>query len=101
MGLIKTQIDGKSAESRFHVLPEVLVEPGLTLCAFEIVTGRKRQIRNHAARALGAPIYGDPHFGTGGDTTAPPSIALHSSKLLIDVSGPARLTGYFVCILLC
>lgn len=83
LGTAKSQIQGKFAATRFHIHREVPVRSGTTLCAFEILSGRKRQIRDHAANILGAPLCGDDRFGA---SDATPSIALHASKLLIDVS---------------
>lgn len=52
--------DGKLAVTRFKVIAR---RGGYSLVEFSLDTGRKNQIRVHAARELGHPIVGDRRYG--------------------------------------
>lgn len=67
---------GKPAVTRYRVLQR---GNGRTLMEFSLDTGRKNQIRVHAAKELGHPIVGDRKYGA---TTSPINrIALHALTL--------------------
>lgn len=53
---------------------------GLTLVEFRPETGRTHQIRVHAASALGAPLLGDPVYGSG---KGAPRTMLHAAGLTV------------------
>lgn len=53
---------GKPAVTHWRKLR---AQGGLTLVEFRPETGRTHQIRVHAAAGLGAPLLGDPVYGTG------------------------------------
>ncbi|VVT48458.1 uncharacterized protein SAPINGB_P001789 [Magnusiomyces paraingens] len=60
-GIIAKYIDGKSAFTRFWIPPQPKTSPSLpySLVLFSPLTGRKHQIRKHAAEVLHTPILGD------------------------------------------
>lgn len=58
-----TDNGGKYAVTHFHVLERGEAH---TLCEFQLETGRKNQIRVHAAD-MGHPVCGDPKYGNGDD----------------------------------
>ncbi|MFM8674933.1 MAG: RluA family pseudouridine synthase [Vulcanococcus sp.] len=62
-GLSPGQGDGLPAHSRFTLLQR---RPESCLVEVAIATGRPHQIRIHAA-CLGAPLLGDPLYGSGGE----------------------------------
>ena len=53
---------------------------GLTLVEFRPETGRTHQIRVHAASGLGAPLLGDPVYGSG---KGAPRTMLHAAGLTV------------------
>lgn len=67
--------DGKLAVTRYKVLRRM---KGRTLVEFELDTGRKNQIRVHAAD-MGHPIVGDVKYG--GHTSSLHRLALHARTL--------------------
>lgn len=79
---------GQAATTRWRRLA---VRDGRTLVEFKPLTGRTHQLRVHAREGLGAPIVGDPIYGTGRGP-----MMLHASRLVvprekkatIDVSAP-------------
>lgn len=68
--------DGKPAVTRYKVLKR---GSGRTLAEFSLNTGRKNQIRVHAAKELGHPIVGDKKYGA--KTSPINRIALHARTL--------------------
>ncbi|MCH2057073.1 MAG: RNA pseudouridine synthase [Thalassotalea sp.] len=61
--VVTTEVDGKSAHSEFSLI-ECDEENGLAKYQIYIKTGRKHQIRKHAA-SLNMPIVGDRLYGLG------------------------------------
>jgi tRNA pseudouridine32 synthase/23S rRNA pseudouridine746 synthase len=53
---------------------------GMTLVEFRPETGRTHQIRVHAASGLGAPLLGDPVYGSG---KGAPRTMLHAAGLVV------------------
>ena len=66
---------GKPARTRWRALK---TGAGRTLTEFRPETGRTHQIRAHARYGLGAPIVGDPVYGTGGE-----HMLLHALRLVV------------------
>lgn len=58
-GIISKPIDGKPAFTRFWIPPQPPVALPYTLVLFSPLTGKKHQIRRHAAQVLRTPILGD------------------------------------------
>nr|MDQ2879420.1 RNA pseudouridine synthase [Pseudomonadota bacterium] len=85
---------GKSARTAWRVLGE---KDGRALVEFRPETGRTHQIRVHAAEALGAPVAGDPVYGT-----AAPHMLLHAVSLIVPrgekepVRAEAPLPQHFI-----
>jgi len=67
--------EGKSARTGWRKLGE---RDGQSLIEFKPLTGRTHQIRVHAARGLGAPIVGDPVYGSGSGP-----MLLHSRRIVV------------------
>ena len=69
---------GKPSITHWRKLGE---RAGLTLVEFRPETGRTHQIRVHAAEGLGAPLLGDPVYGSpkGADRTM-----LHAARLVVQ-----------------
>ncbi|MDR2268695.1 MAG: RluA family pseudouridine synthase [Rickettsiales bacterium] len=61
-GVIDEPIDGKKAITEYKVLGGL--KNALTFVCFTPLTGRKHQLRRHAAFALKAPIVGDDLYGS-------------------------------------
>lgn len=84
-GMVESPINGKPATTRFWLrepyAQQRQQQRGRVLVAFEPVTGRKHQLRVHAAEVLDSPILGDTRYGgtTVGSTGG--VIALHAAKL--------------------
>lgn len=72
-----TKVDGKKAKTDVAVLGH---GAGMTAAAITLRTGRKHQIRVHAAMA-GTPIVGDRRYG-GPVGRAWPRLALHAAELI-------------------
>ncbi|MET0588681.1 MAG: RNA pseudouridine synthase [Novosphingobium sp.] len=72
---------GKPAITHWRKLEE---RDGLTLVEFRPETGRTHQIRVHAQLGLGAPLLGDPIYGTG---KGAPRTMLHALRLMIAREG--------------
>ncbi len=70
---------GKAARTGWRVLE---VRDGRSFVEFMPQTGRTHQIRVHAAEALGAPVVGDPIYGSGG-----PHTLLHAAELTVPREG--------------
>lgn len=68
--------DGKLAVTRFTVLNR---RGGYSMVEFSLDTGRKNQIRVHAARELGHPIVGDRRYGAKSSPIQ--RMALHARTL--------------------
>jgi 23S rRNA pseudouridine955/2504/2580 synthase len=64
-GTITEQINGKGAVTEYSVIGEL--KDHLTFVRFLPQTGRKHQLRIHAAFALGTPIVGDDLYGSRSD----------------------------------
>ena len=85
---------GKAARTAWRVLAE---KDGRAFVEFRPETGRTHQLRVHAAEALGAPIVGDPVYGSGGAM-----MMLHAASLILprpgkpDIVGEAPLPERFV-----
>jgi len=69
---------GKYAVTHFYVLDRA---PGYSLVEFKLDTGRKNQIRVHAAD-MGFPVCGDVKYGNGDDPCG--RMALHAFLLCIE-----------------
>lgn len=75
--------EGQPAQTRWRLLA---VRDGRSLVEFRPLTGRTHQIRAHAREALGAPIAGDPFYGSGGglpSTGSGQRMMLHALRLLV------------------
>ncbi|WP_260598785.1 RluA family pseudouridine synthase [Sphingomonas endolithica] len=70
---------GKAARTGWRVIE---VKDGRAFVEFTPETGRTHQIRVHAAEALGAPVVGDPIYGSGGKHTL-----LHAAALTVPRAG--------------
>lgn len=70
---------GKAARTGWRVIE---VKHGRAFVEFMPETGRTHQIRVHAAEALGAPVIGDPVYGSGG-----PYTLLHAAALTVPRPG--------------
>jgi tRNA pseudouridine32 synthase/23S rRNA pseudouridine746 synthase len=79
-GVVESPINGKPATTQFWLRESCAQQQrGRVLVAFEPVTGRKHQLRIHAAEVLGSPILGDTRYG--GTAIGSGAIALHAAKL--------------------
>lgn len=75
-GIWHRPVDGKPARTEVERLSGAR---GLTALALRPITGRKHQLRVHAALA-GTPLVGDPRYG-GDATRRWPRLALHAHRL--------------------
>jgi 23S rRNA pseudouridine1911/1915/1917 synthase len=106
-GLIDNPVNGRPARSQYGLLERYQsvsddeYEDDAMLLQFQIFTGRKHQIRVHAAEVLGSPVWGDPLYsknddsGNGSKTRSGISkrIFLHACRITIprldiDVESP-------------
>jgi len=78
---------GKPAITHWRKLAE---HNGLTLIEFRPETGRTHQIRVHAASGLGAPLLGDPVYGTG---KGAPRTMLHAASISIPREGKPAIAA--------
>ncbi|MFM5930087.1 MAG: RluA family pseudouridine synthase [Novosphingobium sp.] len=78
---------GKPAITHWRKLAVV---GGHTLVEFRPETGRTHQIRVHALTGLGAPLVGDPIYGTG---KGAPRTMLHAAGLVIQREGKPPISA--------
>jgi tRNA pseudouridine32 synthase/23S rRNA pseudouridine746 synthase len=76
---------GKAARTGWRVIE---VKDGRSFVEFTPETGRTHQIRVHAAEALGAPVVGDPVYGSGGKHSL-----LHAAALTVPRVGKAPIVA--------
>ena len=69
---------------------KLAVQGGLTLVEFRPETGRTHQIRIHAEHGLGAPLLGDPIYGTGKGAAR---TMLHAAALTVPREGKAAISA--------
>ncbi len=62
-GLIEEPLDGRSAQTKYHLLDYDATDDQSRL-RVEIITGRRHQIRRHL-ELIGHPVVGDPRYGRG------------------------------------
>jgi 23S rRNA-/tRNA-specific pseudouridylate synthase len=105
--LIDNPVNGRPARSQYSLLERYQsvsndeCEDDATLLEFQIFTGRKHQIRVHAAEVLGSPVWGDPLYskndGSGNNSKTSSDISkrifLHACRITIprlgiDVESP-------------
>jgi tRNA pseudouridine32 synthase/23S rRNA pseudouridine746 synthase len=79
---------GKPAVTHWRKLA---VNGGHTLVEFRPETGRTHQIRVHALSGLGAPLVGDPVYGTG---KGGPRTMLHASRLVVTRPGKPPVEAF-------
>lgn len=80
--------NGKAATTHWRCLA---VNDGMTLVEFRPVTGRTHQIRVHALAGLGAPLVGDPFYGTA-DARVPRTM-LHAAALTVQRGAKAPVVA--------
>ena len=78
-------VKGKPSRTAWRVIE---VKDGRSFVEFIPETGRTHQIRVHAAEALGAPVVGDPIYGSGGKETL-----LHAAELTIPREGKEAIVA--------
>jgi tRNA pseudouridine32 synthase/23S rRNA pseudouridine746 synthase len=92
--IIETPVDGKSARSHFSFLQYQAVND-VSLLAVKIDTGRKHQIRVHAA-SIGMPVVGDRLHGIVG-TPNDKSSLMDLQLCAVKLAFTCPLTGQDVC----
>ena len=100
-GDINSIVDNRPAKSRYRVLQRYSNRDGddsvaAMMVNFEILTGRKHQIRVHAAEVLNCPVWNDPLYGhdatikssgKNNNTSDKQKILLHASELSVPLLG--------------
>ncbi|KAA8899917.1 hypothetical protein TRICI_006287 [Trichomonascus ciferrii] len=81
-GVINFPIDNKPAQTKFRLYPSC---GQFTLAMFELITGRKHQLRVHSKNVLGSAIVGDQKFQIQ-DSHQQNQIALHAHQLDIHTN---------------
>ena len=95
IGLIDSPVNRRPARSQYSILKRYKsssdreCEDNALLAEFEIFTGRKHQIRVHAAEVLDSPVWGDPVYGNEEISCSDNSkrIFLHACHLTIPQVG--------------
>ncbi len=72
--------DSKAARTAWRLLE---ARDGRSLVEFRPATGRTHQIRVHAASGLGAPVLGDPTYGSADQG----GMMLHAARLVVPRAG--------------
>lgn len=85
-GFINYPVDNKSAQTKFKLYPS---SGQTTLAIFELITGRKHQLRIHSKDVLGCAILGDQKFQIQ-DSHQQNQIALHAHQLDIHTNTQQR-----------
>ena len=96
-GVLSSPVNGRPAKSRFRVV-ERFGQSDAALVKMETLTGRKHQVRVHAAQELSTPVlydnlYGQPlsdrlsHLPPLDDTTTHTRFLLHAATLQLPTSG--------------
>lgn len=92
-GSIDAPIDGAAAQTEWRVLNRSrslrLGGTHLTTLALYPRTGRTHQLRRHCAHVLGAPIVGDPQYGS----SARAGSGMYLAALELEFQHPARADG--------
>eukprot|EP00529_Nitzschia_sp_RCC80_P041422 CAMPEP_0113479206 /NCGR_PEP_ID=MMETSP0014_2-20120614/21181_1 /TAXON_ID=2857 /ORGANISM="Nitzschia sp." /LENGTH=294 /DNA_ID=CAMNT_0000372479 /DNA_START=286 /DNA_END=1170 /DNA_ORIENTATION=+ /assembly_acc=CAM_ASM_000159 len=99
-GDINSLVDNRPAKSKYRVLERYIKNggsPTAMMVEFQILTGRKHQIRVHAAKVLNCPVWNDPLYGNGPTSSSngnnnnnnndKQKILLHASELSIPLLG--------------
>ncbi|GAX16992.1 hypothetical protein FisN_5Hh371 [Fistulifera solaris] len=94
--LIDSPVSGHVAQSKYRVMKSF---DEASLVEMETLTGRKHQVRVHAAEVLKSPIIGDPLYGGDGSFSnkliqhagTPHSFFLHAASIQIPFSGGERI----------
>jgi 23S rRNA pseudouridine1911/1915/1917 synthase len=90
--LIDTPVSGHVAKSKYRVLKSF---DEASLVEMETLTGRKHQVRVHAAEVLKSPIIGDPLYSADATSSmkliqhakTPNSFFLHAASIQVPFSG--------------
>ena len=70
-GQVNLPVDGRPSRSNYKVLRRFQseLEPTAFLVELKTLTGRKHQVRVHAAQGLGAPVILDSAYGNGNSSS--------------------------------